>query len=125
MSFVRAAAAALFVALILVVVGQARTAPTVTVTPSPAHVGDQLVFAGCGYGAGKDIALSVHDPTGYPTGFSTRVDTNGCFDSSAFFRYAPPVPGEYEVYVYPKTGSGVGTYGNHKPLVDYDFDVLP
>jgi hypothetical protein len=127
MSFVRAATAALFVALILVAAAQARSAATVTVTPSPAHVGDELVFAGCGYGPSKDIQLEVYAPGDVDTnqGLITRTGTDGCFDSTGVFSYTPPAPGTYAAYVFPKTGSGVGVYGHHKPLVDYDFDVSP
>jgi hypothetical protein len=107
--------------------GASAAAVTLVVTPSEIHVGDSVEFAGCGYGAGKDILLIVEPPEGYDWGFQTRMDADGCFDTATndiIPPFVPTVAGEHEAYVYPSTGSGVGTYGHHKALVEYDFEVL-
>lgn len=101
----------------------AGSAPSLAITPNPAHVGEAVSFSGCGYIAGKDVAVVVEPPSGTDWGFSTRVDRSGCFTGPA--AYVPSVAGEHEVYVYPKTGSGVGTYGHHKALLEADLDVEP
>lgn len=94
--------------------------PTVTATQH----GSVVDFAGCGYGAGRGVALSVE---GQSYGFSTQADASGCFDTATPGDYlsgwTPPAPGEYEAYTAAKTGSGVGTYGHHRELAAVVFVV--
>jgi hypothetical protein len=101
----------------------ASPAPYLTVSPSPTYVGDKLTFSGCGYGANKDYSITMHDPTGYTYGISTRADSGGCITTGDYWTYSPEVAGTYEMYVTPKTGSGVSDYGKHHAIVDFDFTV--
>lgn len=101
----------------------AATPPSVVVAPDLAHVGDVLSVSGCGYNAGRDVAVEIEPPAGNDIGFSTRVGPDGCFVSPTELAYRAPVAGTYEIYVYPKTGSGVGTYGHHKAIAETDLDV--
>ena len=114
-------------ALVLAVDASAdKVKPDLMISPSPTHVGDLLVFSGCGYGRPKDVSVKIYAPDGSEQyGFATNVDQTGCFNFAS--DYSPPFEGTYEAYVFPdkSAGDGPGTYNYNHPSVDYDFQVLP
>jgi len=112
-------------ALALAPAALAAPAQTLVVSPSPAYVGDPINYAGCGYGANKDVAVVTVDEATESIlymSFSTRTGSGGCFDLTP--SQAPLPPGDFEVYTAYKTGSGVGIYGHHKWLAEVELEVL-
>ena len=113
----------LAVLLTLVIVSQVgaapRPSPTLTVSPANPHVGDWLIFSGCGYTPGQGVGLNYESPTavGYFSGGT--ADANGCFNSASVGIYAQPA-GAWDAYSYQ-------TYVGHhqKLLADLDFVVQP
>jgi len=97
--------------------------PTVSVAPSPTHVGDAITISGCGYGDPKDVYVYIYNSSdALVSGFATNVHTDGCW---SFASQAPSVAGTYEIYVFPdrSSGDGSGTYKFNHPTVEYDFIV--
>lgn len=89
--------------------------PTVSVNPSPAYVGDSLVFSGCGYAASSNLTLVVDSPFAMSfTGAST--DTSGCFSTASSWGYTALMAGSYTVDVYQPTD-------HHKPSGSLTFGV--
>ena len=102
---------------------------TLVVTPTTPTAGETIHFSGCGYGANKDVGLWLETATEPRFFVGLRLDAEGCFDTAAMdpvYGYSFDLPaGDYEVYANMKHGSGVGDYGNGKPVAEVYFTVVP
>lgn len=106
----------------------AKVTPSLTIVPSPTHVGDAVTFSGCGYGTRpKDIYVELYSPSGEYGAFATHTDGDtGCF-TSAGIPISFTTAGIYEAYVFPdrSPGDGRGSYNFNHATVDVDFEVEP
>lgn len=107
---------ALFAALLVVPAASASTTKLL-VTPSPAHVGDAVVFSGCGYPPSLDIQVQAVNNTKtaeYILQITETTDASGCF-STDNAPYVIPAAGKWVTNVF-----GVAT--GHK-LATLNFTV--
>lgn len=88
---------------------------TLSVSPSPASVGDALTFSGCGYEPSTGIVVEVDAPSGYVARATLSVDAAGCFSSSPTWVYIAEDQGSYFVKVSRADG--------HKHEASLHFDV--
>jgi hypothetical protein len=94
--------------------GKGQSDPNVSVSPSPAHVGDSLVFSGCGYAAASGVTVVINSPFAVSfTGATT--DGSGCFSTSGW-GYTARTAGSYTVNVYQPTD-------HHNPSGSLTFTV--
>lgn len=88
--------------------------PWVSVNPSTAVVGDNLVFSGCGYASSSSVSVVVDSPFAVSfTGAST--DSNGCFSTSGW-GYTALMAGSYTLDIYQSTD-------HHNPSGSLTFSV--
>lgn len=91
----------LVLAALLIVSAASAGNGSIAVSPSPAIVGDSLVFSGCGYTAGQNVQVqAVHNtkPATYILQIGETVGAGGCF-STADFPYVVPAPGKWTINV--------------------------
>jgi hypothetical protein len=89
--------------------------PTVSVNPSPAYVGNDLTFSGCGYAASSSVTVVVNSPWAMSfTGAST--DATGCFSTASSWQYTALMAGSYTVKIYQPTDQ-------HNPSGSLTFSV--
>lgn len=107
--------AAAATALVFAATAGARKAdPNVSVNPSPAYVGNNLTFSGCGYQASATVTVVINSPFAVSwTG--ANIDASGCFSTSGW-GYKALMPGSYTVKVYQATD-------HHNPSGSLTFTV--
>ena len=77
---------------------------TLSVSPSSPHVGDSLVFSGCGYTAGEEwyVVVAAPNKKGNAT-VEVDTDATGCLTTAAA-PYVARYSGVYRVYVVQVVG---------------------
>jgi hypothetical protein len=61
--------------------------------------GSSLVFGGCGYEAGRDVAVTVTSPTA-TTFFGVTAGSDGCFSTASVAEYPAHDAGTYKASAY-------------------------
>ena len=109
------AAAATMTALVFTTTAAARRAdPYVSVNPTPAYVGTNLSFSGCGYQANTSVTVVINSP--FATSFTgASTGTNGCFSTSNW-GYTALMAGSYTANIYQPSD-------HHKPSGTLTFTV--
>jgi hypothetical protein len=127
--------AVLFATAVAIVAASAGSAspgaPTFTISPAPAYVGDYVTGSGCGYQPSHWYEIDTYGPNTTVDGplvssSSTRADDTGCLNVPLL---SPArAAGAFSTYVFAcsakGSGNGCGYGSGGKLIVDVDFEVL-
>lgn len=73
---------------------------TLVANPSPATVGSNEVFTGCGYYPGVGVGISIWSPYSASTIPGGTANSSGCIDSSKYDTWNNEQAGTYTVKAY-------------------------